>query len=142
MSRRENVTYSGAISRCQDRQIMQNRRQAVRTRTYLGGTIGFTQHASTLLCIVRNMTPAGAKIELQQRAKLPGEIDLAIPHRGEHRRARIVWHHDGDAGIAFVPTSPSADDAPPDAIARLKKLQSKNRKLRQELRRLRDGTEI
>lgn len=121
---------------------MQNRRQAVRTRTYLGGTIGFTQHASTLPCIVRNVTPAGAKIELQQRAKLPDEINLTIAQHGECRRARIVWHHAGDAGIAFVPPSTSTDQSASDAITRLKKLQSKNRKLRQDLRRLRDGTEI
>lgn len=121
---------------------MQNRRQAVRSRTYLGGTIGFNQRASTMSCIVRNMTSAGAKLELQQHARLPGEIDLTILRHGECRRARIVWHHAGDAGIAFVPPSIPAGQSATDAIARLKALQSKNRKLRNELRRLRDGSGI
>ena len=81
---------------------MLDRRTSARARTYLGGQIAFNNRSSTLDCLVRNMSRSGAKIELASTVIVPGKFDITIHHRGDSRRAQIVWRTQTEAGIIFL----------------------------------------
>ncbi len=116
---------------------MQERRQAPRPRTLLSGTIAFNRRASVMSCVVRNLTPGGAKVQFDQGSIVPDEIDLSVPHRAECWRGRIIWRSEQEAGIAFTQQRAPAQVIPLEVAARLNKLSIENKALRQKLDRMR-----
>jgi hypothetical protein len=81
------------------RDKVEERRKSQRLRTYLGGTIAFNNRYSTLECLVRNLSPEGARLAFPHPVVLPLEFDLQIRNRGESRRGRLVWRDETQAGI-------------------------------------------
>lgn len=81
---------------------MLERRQHFRSRALLGGSLAYNNRTSVMSCVVRNITPAGAKISVDHVAVLPDEFDFSLPRRDERRRARVVWRKGDAAGLAFV----------------------------------------
>ena len=61
---------------------MLDRRLKVRGRVYYGGVIAFNARNSTMQCVVRNFSPFGAKVEFDNTALLPDEVDFTIPPEG------------------------------------------------------------
>jgi hypothetical protein len=86
---------------------MQERRTSQRDRTFLGGQVIYNHRYSTLDCLVRNMSQSGAMLVFDDVASIPSEFDVTIRHKGESRRARIVWRAELKAGIAFLPPESS-----------------------------------
>ena len=82
---------------------MSDQRKAQRNRTYLGGVIAFNHRSCTLDCLVRDMSAQGAKIIFESTVSVPDEFDIMIRHKGESRRARIMWRDETQAGVTFVP---------------------------------------
>jgi hypothetical protein len=80
---------------------MSERRQLFRNRVYYGGLVAFNDRQSTLACIVRNFTAFGARIEFENPALLPDEIDFAVPRRSLSRRAHLTWRDRNAAGLVF-----------------------------------------
>ena len=60
---------------------MEERRKTHRDRTYLGGQIAFDDRCCIADCLVRNLSPGGAKIVFSVSATIPDEFDLAIPRK-------------------------------------------------------------
>jgi PilZ domain len=89
---------------------MLDRRQRFRGRVYYGGRIAFNARSSTIDCLVRNFSPFGAKVVVENTALLPDEVDFAIPRRAFSCLARIVWRRANEAGFAF--RNPKQLDAP------------------------------
>lgn len=86
---------------------MQERRTSQRDRTFLGGQVIYNDRCSTMDCLVRNMSQSGAMLVFDDVALIPSEFDVTIRHKGESRRARIVWRDEKKAGIAFSPSERS-----------------------------------
>jgi hypothetical protein len=84
---------------------MRERREYQRGRTYLGGRLAFNNQYCSVDCLVRNMSRNGAKLIFEGTVLLPGEFELTLPQKGESRRARVVWRHQDEAGITFVPAA-------------------------------------
>jgi hypothetical protein len=80
---------------------MQDRRKLPRRRTYLGGCVTFNQRHSTLDCLVRNLSAAGAKIAFPDTATAPDHFDLNIRQQQRTVRARIAWRRGYEAGVVF-----------------------------------------
>lgn len=80
---------------------MLERRQERRRRTYLGGSVAFNNRWSTMECLVRDMSPHGARLEFRDPAFLPDDLDLIIPARGHSRRVRVVWRDRYAVGVCF-----------------------------------------
>src|SRR5947209_8726718 len=91
-----------------EERAMLDRRQTSRPRVYYGGKIAFNARNSTMDCLVRNFSDAGAKVEFENAALLPDEVDFTIPRKAHSWVARIVWRRDNQAGFAFgIPKQPS-----------------------------------
>ena len=77
------------------------RRSTQRQRSYLAGHIVLNKRFSTIDCVVRDISPDGAKIEVSDTIPLPGTFELIVRHRGDSRCARLIWHDQNRIGVVF-----------------------------------------
>ncbi len=118
-------------------------RQDIRKRTFLKGRILFNKGASSMDCLIRDMSETGARLELSETSTLPEVFDLYIPQKDETFRATLRWRRDGGVGIAFADQAKPAAAAPeaastPDAsigvlLRRIAELEAENAALRSVL---------
>lgn len=80
---------------------MFDRRQSFRNRVYYGGLVAFNHRLSTLACLVRNFNEFGVRIEFENPALLPDEIDFIVPRRSLSCRAHLAWRDRLSAGLVF-----------------------------------------
>ncbi len=57
-----------------------------------------------LRCVVRDMSPSGAKIVLEGAFTLPPQATLIIEQMGRGRRVTIEWQEGPEVGVSFDPT--------------------------------------
>lgn len=109
--------------------LMVEARRAERIRSFLRARIVFNHGATTLDCVVRNLSATGAKLELSSAISVPTEFDLEIPQRSKVHRARMMWRDADFAGVLFVESDRPAetDDG------RLEHVLAENRKLRKSV---------
>jgi hypothetical protein len=74
------------------------RRYATRRRTFKGGSILFGAMPS-VDCIVRNISKAGACLELQ--ASVPDAFTLVIKPELLKRTCEVAWRSAGRVGVRF-----------------------------------------
>ena len=114
---------------------MSEARKSERVRSLLSARIVFGNNSSTLDCVVKNFSTAGARLQISDTLALPTEFDLFIPHRGRSYRARIIWRGEDLLGAEFIDPhsgdhAPIAHEAEADQIDRLMK---ENAKLRAQV---------
>jgi PilZ domain len=115
---------------------MPERRQLPRNRVYYGGFVAFNDRNSTLACVVRNFSASGAKIEFENPALVPDEVDFTVARKGLSCRARLIWRDRYAAGLMF--SDPEASDIVPLEWARkLRASERINRQLKSRLDQLR-----
>ena len=114
---------------------MIERRQSVRTRVIYSGVIGYDERRSTMNCVVRNFSEDGVKVEFDNPALLPDEIDLLIAKKSRAFNAKIVWLGDRQAGLAFR-SSGENHPIPLDWARRLRASESERRKLQGRIAQL------
>ena len=116
-------------------------RQGIRKRTFLKGRIIFNKGASSMDCLIRDMSETGARLELSETSTLPEVFDLYIAQKDETVRATLRWRRDGAVGIVFADQrKPAAapEAALPDAsigvlLRRIAELEAENAALRSVL---------
>ena len=113
---------------------MQDRRQGIREKVFLGGVAEINERGSTMDCVVRNISERGACVEIDETARLPEKISLSIPHKGRSFLAQLIWRHANRVGLAFrtMMTDPEASDLD----ARLRRSQIKQRQLKRRIKEL------
>jgi hypothetical protein len=95
---------------------MSDNRRETRQRTFLKGRIVFNNGASSMDCLVRDMSSSGARLDLTQTAALPEVFELYIPMKDRSYRSSLRWRRSDGIGITFVEEgaaiSPVATSAP------------------------------
>lgn len=117
---------------------MSDRRTAPRLRSYLGAQVAFNHRSSTMDCLVRNISPQGARLAFPGAAPLPQEFDLVVSQKGISTRARIVWRTERDMGVVFLDEAPEAKGAEIVPLAYAKRLRDCEKE-REALKRRLDG---
>ena len=80
---------------------MAERRKSVRSRVLKNAK--FIVDASLVIdCFVRNLTVAGAQVELPRTAELPDRLTMTFDGGRTLRSCRIVWRDQNKAGLEFV----------------------------------------
>lgn len=79
---------------------MIEKRAAQRHRVFKGGMITFDD--SGVGCTVRNVSPGGAAVDLDDAVALPECFRLSIPRDNVTRDCRAVWRSERRIGLAFV----------------------------------------
>jgi PilZ domain-containing protein len=118
--------------------MMLERRQFPRNRVYYGGIVAFNARSSTLACVVRNFSQRGAKIEFENSALTPDEVDFEIERRGLSCLARFVWRDRNAAGLTFsnvreTNAQQTGEIIPLDWARKLRASERENSKLRSRL---------
>lgn len=76
------------------------RRKVSRHRTLKGGTISFNR-AAGIDCRVRNLSPAGALLEVTSQVGIPEEFVLVIESDHVRYPCRVIWRTATRLGVAF-----------------------------------------
>jgi len=120
---------------------MSDRRQHPRNRVFYGGIVAFNDRQSTLACVVRNITAFGARIEFENPALLPDEVDFAVPRRSLSCVAHLAWRERNAAGLVFrAPRQINRDTGdviPLEWMRRLRSSERINKQLQSRIDQLR-----
>ena len=89
-----------------------------RQRVFLKGRIVFNNGASSMDCLVRDMSATGARVSLSETTTLPEAFELYIPQKDRTYRCKLAWRREDGVGVNFVdeqpkpaPASTTAGDA-------------------------------
>lgn len=78
------------------------RRAVDRIPSFKFGRISL-QTGEDIRCVVKDMSPSGAKIALEGAFTLPLRAILTIEQMGRGRRVTIEWQEGPDVGVSFDP---------------------------------------
>jgi hypothetical protein len=81
---------------------MTERRKETRKRCFLGARLEFNRQCSTMDCLIRDQSSAGARLVLTDSVTVPMEFDLVSIERSKKRRAEIAWRRGDQMGVRIV----------------------------------------
>ena len=93
------------------------KRSESRKKTFMKGRILFNGGASSMDCLIRDMSEHGARLELTDTAILPEVFDLYILHKDTTYRSNVRWRNGGNFGVSFGNVARSEAPAPAPASA-------------------------
>jgi hypothetical protein len=80
---------------------MDEKRDIPRPRTLKGATIVFADGQFTFQCLVRNLTPDGASLEVTSTDGIPNQFQLVFEDRSQARRCNVAWRSLTRIGVEF-----------------------------------------
>lgn len=122
-----------------------DKRSEPRKKTFMKGRILFNAGASSMDCLIRDLSEHGAKLELTDTAILPEVFDLYILHKDTTYRSHVRWRNGGHFGVTFNNSarSEAPTPAPVDIAAlerRIAELEAENTTLRSLLSKAEPAT--
>lgn len=118
---------------------MSERRTASRQKSFLRGTIFFNKRLSSVDCLVRDISPTGARLIFTQAVTTPDHFELHIPQKDETLLADVQWRHGTEIGVAFAGAEMLSAEHPAagsDLTARVERLEAEIVALKRMLKRL------
>jgi hypothetical protein len=119
---------------------MSERRIAQRQKSFLRGCIYYNNRRSATDCLIRDISPTGARLIFSDTVTVPDMVDLYIPQKDQMLRAQVQWRHGDEVGVGFpsakVSGPKSAPAADGDLAERVEKLEAEVAKLKKMLKRL------
>lgn len=126
---------------------MSEHRREARQRVFLKGRIMYNNGASSLDCLVRDLSATGARLAMSETTTLPEAFDLYIAQKDKTYRATLRWRREDGVGVTFPAevgrAAPVAVAAPADAagidasvtmlLRRVSELEAENAALRRLL---------
>jgi hypothetical protein len=79
---------------------MEDKRNSPRHRVMKAGRIGF--NGTGIECLVCNMSPSGASIEIKGTVCIPELFNLMIDSEQIDKTCRVVWRKYQRIGVAFI----------------------------------------
>lgn len=89
--------------------IVKERRKLPRHKSFLQGRVYYNGRRSSVDCIVRDITDAGARLKFADSPAIPEVFELHIPNKLESFRAHVIWNHGSELGVMFEAAEPSVD---------------------------------
>jgi hypothetical protein len=80
---------------------MQERRKSGRSRVLKAAKIVLGS-TSLIDCVLRNVTNAGARVQIANTVDLPETFDLTLDGGFTMRPSRVVWRSITETGVVFV----------------------------------------
>lgn len=117
---------------------MQEHRATERVRSFLRAQIVFNNRMTTIECIIKNYSAAGAKIALNDTLAVPTEFDVYIPAKQRNHHARLVWRDKDAIGVNFIEAGDAAEKKPTTSVGvdRVRELELQNAELKSRIREL------
>jgi hypothetical protein len=89
------------------------RRRIARQKSFLRGMIYFNNRRNVVDCLIRDISPCGARLIFSDAVTTPDALDLYIPQKEQTLRSQVIWRVGQEVGVAF----PQATHAGPGAAA-------------------------
>jgi hypothetical protein len=121
---------------------VKERRASARQKSFLQGRIYYNNRRSSVDCLVRDYSEAGARLKFSETIAVPEAIELYIPNREEIHRARVEWRSGNEMGVSFGEEVRSPSIAPEasqhgDLAARVQMLEAEVATLKRVVNELR-----
>src|SRR3954447_7363756 len=98
------------------------RRRIARQKSFLRGMIYFNNRRNAVDCLVRDISPYGARLIFSDAVSTPDVLDLYIPQKEQTLRIHVIWRHGQEVGVAFAQATqvdPAAESVDPASSAGL-----------------------
>jgi len=96
------------------------RRRITRQKSFLRGTIHFNNRRSVVDCLIRDISPYGARLIFSDAVTTPDVLELYIPQKEQTLRVNVIWRHGQEVGVAFAQAAsmdPAAEQQQPSDLA-------------------------
>ena len=121
------------------------RRKVSRNKSFLRGMIYFNNRRNVVDCLIRDISPYGARLIFSDAVTTPDSLDLYIPQKEETLRIHVIWRHGQEVGVAFAPAAQMAPPAETSELSeRVARLEAEIAGLKRLLRKMKndDGPEF
>ncbi|HVX98194.1 MAG TPA: PilZ domain-containing protein [Pseudorhodoplanes sp.] len=81
--------------------IQERRKEPIRRRQLKAGTIAFG-YGGGISCVVRNLSRAGACLEVTSPVGIPDRFDLLVESDNLRQGCRVAWRREKRIGVEFV----------------------------------------
>src|SRR4051812_34065701 len=81
------------------------RRKTARQKSFLRGTTYFNNRRNAADCLIRDISPYGARLIFSDAVTTPDVLDLTIPQKEQTLRVHVIWRHAEEIGVAFAQTA-------------------------------------
>jgi hypothetical protein len=78
------------------------RRRVVRQKSFLRGMIYFNNRRNVVDCLIRDISPYGARLIFSDAVTTPDQLDVYIPQKEQTLRGQVIWRHGQEVGVAFA----------------------------------------
>jgi hypothetical protein len=78
-------------------------RRCVPRRKVFKGAKAVVRGYATISCVVRDLSPRGAGLQLPSTADLPAQFDLALDTGDRPRKCLVAWRTSTNVGVSFTP---------------------------------------
>jgi hypothetical protein len=78
------------------------RRKITRQKSFLRGMIYFNNRRNAADCLIRDISPYGARLIFSDAVTTPDVLDLYIPQKEQTLRTHVIWRHGQELGVAFT----------------------------------------
>jgi hypothetical protein len=120
---------------------MSERRRSQRQKSFLRGCIYFNNRRSAADCLIRDISDQGARVTFSDTVSVPDAFELYIPQKEQTLRARVLWRHGDELGLAFT-NAASIQTHPPEIgelAERVAQLETEIALLRRMVKRLKSN---
>jgi hypothetical protein len=112
-------------------------RKAARQKSFLRGMINVNNGRSTFDCLIRDISPEGARLVFSSAVSIPDAFDLYIPQKEQTLSVRVTWRHGEEIGVAFAEPSAMGQPAEADDLAqRVIRLEAEITALKRALKKM------
>jgi hypothetical protein len=89
---------------------MDERRNAARRRCLLGAKVVFNNRASTMSCLVKNVSDSGALLVFGESDPfVPEMVELLLDNRRTMAAGHVVWRSSSKIGLRFLEPQAASD---------------------------------
>ena len=119
------------------------RRRIARQKSFLRGMIYFNNRRSVADCLIRDISPYGARLIFSDTVTTPDTLDLYIPQKEQTLRAHVIWRVGHEVGVAFPQAihAETAASGSGDLADRVAKLEAEVTLLKRALKKLNSGSD-
>ena len=110
-------------------------RKAARQKSFLRGMINVNNGRSTFDCLIRDISPEGARLVFSSTVSIPDAFDLYIPQKEQTLSVRVTWRHGDDVGVA-QPSAMGQLAGADDLTQRLIRLEAEIAALKRALKKM------
>ena len=79
-----------------------DRRDGRRARVLKAGKLVYDRRHSVIDCIIRDISPLGARIRTPQNLAIPDELELLVVSDAELHPAKVLWRSYTECGLLFT----------------------------------------